>query len=217
MQVRFYFDVISPYAYLANERIHAVAEAHGREVTWVPVLFAALLDAFGHKGPAEIPPKRVYTFKQVTRYAFDQGVPLVPPPAHPFNPLLALRLASLDLPRAERRALVDLLFRRTWGEGLGVVDADALAEAIDSIGLPGTELVARAGEPETKARLRSQTEEALTRGVFGVPSFEVDGEIFWGQDAIPHVDRFLRGEDPVDAELLERWRDIPAGAKRPGS
>lgn len=215
--MRFFFDVISPYAYLANARIHDVAENHGKEVTWVPILFAALLDAFGHKGPAEIPPKRIYTFKQVSRYAYEQGVPMVPPPAHPFNPLLALRLASIPLPRPERRRLVDLLFRRTWAEGVGVTEAEELVAALDDIGLEGRDLIVRANGADIKAALRRQTEEAQALGIFGVPSFEVDGEVFWGQDAIPHLDRFLRGEDPIDADLLERWRDLPTGAKRPAS
>lgn len=215
--VRFYFDFISPYAYLANERIYDLARAHGREVTWVPVLFAAMLDVYGHKGPAEIPPKRVYTFKQVSRCAHDQGVPLVPPPAHPFNPLLALRLASLDLPRPERRKLIDRLFRRAWAEGRDLTEADGVSAALDAGGFDGAALIARASAPETKAALRSQTEAAVAGGVFGVPSFEVDGEVFWGQDALGHLDRFMRGDDPIDPEMLARWRDLPAGSKRPGS
>src|SRR5512140_3653821 len=95
--IRFCFDYVSPYAYLAWTQIHALAARHGREVTPVPVLFAALLDAAGTKGPAEIPAKRGYVFKDVLRSAHRLRVPLVPPPAHPFNPLLALRVSSLDL------------------------------------------------------------------------------------------------------------------------
>src|SRR5262245_64367925 len=92
--VRFLFDYLSPYAYIAWTQVHGLAERHGRQVEPVPILFAALLGTYGHKGPAEIPPKRVYTFKHVVRLAHRVSVPLKPPPAHPFNPLLALRVTS---------------------------------------------------------------------------------------------------------------------------
>jgi 2-hydroxychromene-2-carboxylate isomerase len=212
--MRFYFDFISPYAYLGWRRIHGVAQRHGLAVEPVPVLFAAMLDAWGHKGPAEIPPKRIYTWKHVVRLAHDAGVPIRPPPAHPFNPLLALRVASLPLPDADRRRVIDLLYTRAWARGEGVTDPDALVGALDGIGLPGRDLLRRANDPETKAKLKEQTAEALALGVFGVPSVEVRGEVFWGQDSFGHLDRFLAGDDPVTPESLDRWKDLPVGASR---
>lgn len=214
--LRYYLDFISPYAYLGWTRIVPMAERRGLTLQPVPVLFAAMLDAFGHKGPAEIPPKRLYTFKHVTRLAHDLGEPLRPPPAHPFNPLLALRIASLPQPEAERRRVIDVLYRRTWATGEGVTDPEGVAKALRDAGLPGDELVSRAGTAEAKALLREQTSDALRRGVFGVPSMEAEGtgEVFWGQDAIPHLERFLDGEDPVPDDLLERWKDLPS-AHRP--
>jgi 2-hydroxychromene-2-carboxylate isomerase len=212
--MRFYFDFISPYAYLGWIRIHAVAERHGLTVEPVPVLFAALLDAWGHKGPAEIPPKRIYTWKHVVRLAHDAGVPIRPPPAHPFNPLLALRIASLPISAPDRRRAIDLLFTRAWGRGEAVTDPEALVSVLDAAGLPGRDLVRRAGDPETKARLKTQTADALALGVFGVPTIEARGELFWGQDSLPHLERFLAGDDPVTPESLARWIDLPVGARR---
>lgn len=212
--MRMYFDFISPYAYLGWVKIHALAERHGQTVEPVPVLFAALLDAWGHKGPAEIPPKRLYTWKHVVRLAHDAGVPIRPPPAHPFNPLLALRLASLPMEHEQRRRLVDALFQRAWGRGEDITDPQAVAATLDAIGLPGADLVRRAAEPETKAKLRAQTSEALALGVFGVPTIEAGDELFWGQDSLPHVERFLQGDDPATPESLERWKDLPVGATR---
>src|SRR5947207_2147613 len=107
--LQFYFDFISPYAYLGWTQIHLLAGRHGSTVEPVPILFAALLNTYGHKGPAEIPPKRAYIFKNVLRLAHRLGVPLQPPPAHPFNPLLALRVASLPMEAGERRRLIDAL------------------------------------------------------------------------------------------------------------
>lgn len=212
--LRFYFDFISPYAYLGWIQIHALAARHGREVEPVPILFAALLNHHGHKGPAEIPPKRLYIFKNVMRLAHRLGVPLVPPPAHPFNPLLALRVASLPLPAAARRSLIDALFAAAWGGGGGVADAAAVRRAVDAAGMDGAALLAEAETPAAKDRLRQQTDDALTHGLFGVPSVEVDGELFWGCDAFPDVEIFLRGEDPVLATDLARWASLPAAAHR---
>jgi 2-hydroxychromene-2-carboxylate isomerase len=212
--VRYYFDFISPYAYLGWIRIHDVATRHGVAVEPVPILFAALLDAWGQKGPAEIPPKRVYTWKHVMRIAHDIGVPIRPPPAHPFNPLLALRIASLPMSADERRCVIDLLYARTWGTGEGVTDASQLSAALDGIGLPGADFVRRANEPEAKAKLKAQTEAAVKLGIFGVPSVELRGEVFWGQDSFDHLERFLAGNDPVRPEEIERWTELPVGAQR---
>lgn len=217
--LRFYLDFISPYAYLGWSRVRALTERRGLALRPVPVLFAALLDAHGQKGPAEIEPKRIYTGKHVLRVAHDLGVPLRPPPAHPFNPLLALRVASLPETDEARVQVVELLFQRTWGRGEGVTEPEAVARALSAAGLDGAAMVAEAGTPAAKQRVRTQTEDALARGVFGVPSMEVEGsgEIFWGQDAVPHVERYLDGADPVPKDLMERWGSLPRGAVRPGS
>jgi len=218
--LRYYLDFISPYAYLGWPQARALAQRCGVVLRPVPVLFAAMLDAHGNKGPAEIEPKRLYTWKHVTRLAHDLGLPLRPPPAHPFNPLLALRVASLPrLSPDEQLRAVEVLYELVWAKGVGVTDPAVVAEALEAAGLPGAAMVEEAGTPAAKERVRRQTEDAIARGVFGVPSFEVErtGEIFWGQDAIAHVERHIAGEDPVTAESLERWKDLPKAAVRPGA
>ena len=215
--LRFSFDFISPYAYLAWARLHDFAARNQVTVKAEPVLFAALLDRWGQLGPAEIPPKRVHTFKHVVRLAADHGLPLRPPPAHPFNPLLGLRIAALDLPAQQQRVVIDVLFARVWASGEGITDATAVAEALTRAGLDGAGLVEAAGTPEAKARLRGFTEDAHARGVFGVPTFEVDGELFWGQDNYDHLARFLRGEDAASPEKLAAWAKLPSGATRPAA
>lgn len=215
--LRFYFDFISPYAYLAWTQIHALADRHRRRVEPVPVLFAALLDANGQRGPAEIPRKRVYIFKDVVRLAHRFGVPLAPPPAHPFNPLLALRVASLPMEDDARRRLIDALYAAAWGGGGGIDSTEAVITVAGKAGLDGAALVKAATTQEAKDRVRKQTEEALAAGAFGVPSIVVDGELFWGVDSLPHVETFLEGKDPVAALDLSRWANLPASATRPGS
>lgn len=212
--IRFHFDFVSPYAYLAWTQIHAIAERHGREVEPVPTLFAALLGANETKGPAEIPSKRRYVFKETLRHAFAMRVPFKPPPSHPFNPLLGLRAASLHMPAADRKRLIDALFLATWGGGPGITDPEVVIATLDAAGLSGRAIVESAGSPEVKARLKAQTDQALELGIFGVPTMIVEGELFWGVDSLGFVEQRLRGEDPITPELLASFLDVPASAVR---
>lgn len=209
----FHFDFVSPYAFIAWTQVHAIAERNGRAVTPVPVLFAGLLDAHGTKGPAEIPAKRTYTFRDAYRKAHRLGLPaLRPPPSHPFNPLLALRVASQPLDPAPKRRLIDALFESAWVLGAGVETPAAVLAAASRAGVDGAALIRAASEPESKERLRAATAEAVANGVFGVPTVLVDGEIFWGTDGLELVEAFVRGEDPVPKDLS--WAERPATAMR---
>jgi len=214
----FYFDFISPYAYLGWKRVGAMAAKHGRRLRAVPILFAALLDANQTKGPAEIPAKRVYIFKDTYRNAHAQGIRFGLPPAHPFNPLLALRIASLPMEDAAQHGVVDALFDAVWsGAGPGVTDPEVVAQLLSQAGFDGPALVAAANTDDAKARVRTATSEALARGVFGVPSIDADGEVFWGTDAFPHIEARLEGRDPVATLDLSQWKDLPAQAVRKGA
>ena len=213
--LRFYFDFISPYAYLGWKAIHAVAERHDRTVEPVPILFAGLLSHFGHKGPAEIPPKRTYIFKHVLRLAAEAQLPLSPPPAHPFRPLLGLRICGLpQLSDDERRRAIDALYDATWGDGPGIEDPTVVAGLLDAVGLDGGALCEAATQPAAKQRLIEATQAAVADGVFGVPAVRVDEELFWGYDAFGHVEAFLEGKDPISQDDLQKWSDLPASAHR---
>lgn len=213
LPIVFRFDFISPYAYLAWTRIHALAERHGRDVQPVPILFAALLNAHGHKGPAEIAPKRDYVFKDAYRRAHLEGVPFWPPPTHPFNPLLALRAVHAS---GMHRGFIDALFGATWGtDGPKGVEDPAVVEACAaSAGLDGRALVAKANDPGIKNAVRAATDLAIALGVFGVPTMSVGDEHFWGFDSLPLLEQHLRGEDPVTPALLASVRGLRASAKR---
>jgi len=212
--LRFYFDYISPYAYLAWTQMPALAARHGRTLEPVPVLFAGLLNALGTKGPAEVPPKRLYVFKNVFRLAHGLSVPVAPPPAHPFNPLLALRVTEAVTEMEARAKVVSALFAATWGGGQGVEGTERVGALLSSLGLDAAALLEAAHSAEIKARVRGNTEALLAAGGFGVPSCVVEGELFWGVDSLGHLEQFLRGEDPLRSVDLERWRDLPASASR---
>jgi len=202
--IAFHFDFLSPYAYLAWTQIRAVAARHGRIVTPIPTLLAALLAHGKTKGPAEIPAKRAYLVVDTLRIAKCLGVPIAPPASHPFNPLLALRAASLDA------SVIDPIFEAVWMKSRPVDTEDALAKIVDP------DLVRRASSDEAKQKLRAQTEAAIARGVFGVPTMILadDGAMFWGVDSLPHLERHLSGDKiDVNAEM-RKWATVRATAKR---
>ena len=204
-RIRFLFDYISSNAYLAWTQLPKLAARYGGVVEPVPVLFAGLLEAHGQLGPAEVRPKARWMSRNNLRKAALLGLPLEPPAHHPFNPLLALRLSSLPLQEEERRALIDALFQAVWVRGVHVSDPLAVAELATAAGLRGTELVARAQEPDAKARLRAQTDDAIAAGVFGVPTMLVGSELFWGYDDLPYLELHLAGKDPLDAREAAKW------------
>lgn len=212
--LRFHFDFISPYAYLAWTQIHALAARHGRAVTLEPVLFAGLLDAHGQKGPAEIDAKRRYTYRDAARKASLLGVAIAPPASHPFKPLLALRAATAADSGPPRRAAVEALYVAAWARGEDVTDAGVVTRALSDAGLDGPALVAAAGQAPVKEELRRRTDEAIAEGVFGVPTVIVDGELFWGTDSLPSLERFLRGQDPLTAADRAAWAAVRPSAER---
>lgn len=207
--IRFTFDYVSSNAYLAWTQLPALAARHGWTVECIPVLFAGLLEAHGQLGPAEVPVKAWWMAKNTLRKAALLGVPLHPPAFHPFNPLLALRASSLPLPDADRVRLIDGLFRAVWVDGLHVSDAAVVERVATAAGLDGAAVVARAKEADAKARLRKQTDDAIARGVFGVPSMEVGQELFWGYDDFPYLEPYLAGRDLLDPKTLEEWFAAP--------
>ncbi|MGE6760546.1 2-hydroxychromene-2-carboxylate isomerase [Corallococcus interemptor] len=212
--LRFCLDYLSPYAYLAWLRMPAIAEKHGRALEPVPVLLAGLLNSVGSIGPAEIPAKRVYVFKQTFRIAHEQGAPFSLPPSHPFNPLLSLRVTAAVEDVAERTRLVTALYSAAWGRGRGIETPEQVGAVLTEAGFDAKALLERAQQPEVKDRVRKNTEDALAHGAFGVPSVLVDDEMFWGVDSLGHLERYLEGRDPLTRADLERWRDLPATANR---
>lgn len=196
--IRFYFDYISPNAYLAWTQLPAIAERNGCVIEPIPVLFAGLLEANRQLGPAEVPAKMRWMWTNVMRKAAVIGVPLNVPAFHPFNPLRALRVSSLGMDAKQRLALVDALFAAVWVHGLHIAEPSVVRKVATDTGIDGAALVTRADQPECKAQLRSQTDRAIADGVFGVPTMVVGDQLFWGYDDLAFLQRFLDGTDPID-------------------
>ena len=202
-RVDFHFDYLSPYAYLAWFRVREICASHGAELSIRPVLLAALLDRWGQLGPAEIPPKRAFVLKDASRIAARRGLPLTPPVRHPFNPLAALRVSLAEASGELQPRVVDAIFRAGWGEGADIGDAETLARVLERADLPAAELLAKTGDPAIKAALRTSTEQAVARGVFGVPTMLVGDELLWGDDQMQSLSDVLAGTDPIDARAMD--------------
>ena len=203
--IRFYFDYISSNAYLAWLELPRLAARHGRSIETVPTLFAGLLGAHGQLGPAEIPAKAAWMFRNNLRMAALLGVPLNAPQHHPFNPLLSLRVSSAPETEDERARAITALFRAVWVDRLHVSEPTVVERVLDGAGLPGAELVARAQSAPARERLRADTDAAIARGVFGVPTLVVGDELFWGYDDFPFLAQHLAGNDPLTPDAVARW------------
>jgi 2-hydroxychromene-2-carboxylate isomerase len=206
-QVDWYFDFISPYAWLQAETLDRLPQ--DVMLACKPVLFAGLLEHWGQLGPAEIPPKRTFTYRYVVWRAHQLGLPACPPPSHPFNPLPLLRLAIVL--GCERQKMLRL-FRFVWSEGKLPDDAPAWGALIEELGVPDAD--ARITAPEVKEQLRRNGEEAVARGVFGVPTLLVGGTLFWGADATDMAADYLRGDPIFDSEQMRRAESLPPGKAR---
>lgn len=213
----FWFDFISPYAYFGFLQVRDLAREEGATLRLRPVLFAALLDHHGHLGPAEIPSKREHTFKDVLRYATMRGIRLDGPATHPFNPICALRVALPEVAGDEQAHVIAALFDAGWGRGADLGDPAVITTILTEAGLDGPALVARTREPAVKNALKAETQAALARGVFGVPTFDADGELFWGNDRVDLVRLRLQGKDPLPETDVAAMLGKPSGVVRPGS
>lgn len=206
-----WFDPVSPYAYLAFEQLPQALEGLSVEVRYRPVLFAALLKHWGHKGPAEIEPKRGWTYRQVGWLAHRHGIELRMPAAHPFNPLPLLRLAWACAPQGftPSRRVCERVLHHVWHGGADASDAQRLDELSTAL----TPVRDPAGD-DVKQALRSATDDAIARGVFGVPTFAAAGRLFWGFDSLEMLAAQLRGDAWLAAFDWNGVAALPVGAGR---
>jgi len=206
--IDFWLDPVSPYAYLAFERLPEAFAGLSYSVAYRPIVFGALLKHYEHKGPAEIEPKRAWTFRQIHWLAHRAGIALDTPARHPFSPIALSRLAWATAVEGAtpNRFVCETIFRHVWIGGADAEDSlrfavlrEQLAPRLD----PGSD--------EVKQRLRDATDAAIAAGLFGVPTLGIDDKRFWGYDALDMAAAFMRGDPWFDAPHWDR-----EGAPRPG-
>lgn len=204
--ITFHLDFISPYAYLAFEQLPQALEGLSYSVTYRPVLLGALLKHHGQLGPAEIPAKRAWTYRQVLWLGQAHGIAIELPASHPYNPLPHLRLALATTMDGDiNRHVAETIFHDVWQGGGEPVDATRLAALAARLRLQRD-----AGSEEVKIQLKANTDDAIARGVFGVPTCEVDGRQFWGFDGLAVLRDYLRGNTWFDGPDWEGAPQRPA-------
>ncbi len=191
--VEFYFDVGSPYAYLAFKRLPALCDAARATLAWRPMLLGGVFQATWNHSPVTIPAKAPYLFTDLARCARRHGTPFRHNPHFPINTLTLMRMAT-GLQMREPRRLVpylDAVYRAIWVDERDMNDPAVVGAVLRQAGFDPQALLALAGDPEVKERLKADTQEAVARGVFGAPTFFVGDEMFWGQDRLDFVKEAL--------------------------
>ena len=206
-KVDFYFDFVSPFCYFVLKPL--VSLPANTELRFIPVLFAGLLKYWNHKGPAELPPKRRFTMRYVQWIAQKHGIPFTMPPAHPFNPLTALRLSiALDNNPSVVREIFDFI----WHEGQRPDDPQSWRALTERLNVADAET--RIGTAAVKEQLHRNGEQAIAQGVFGVPTFVVGGELFWGYDAVDFLTDYLRDPAILQSAEMRCASELPIGVER---
>ena len=186
-----YWDFSSPFAYLGSTQAEALAKRHGAELVWQPMLLGGVFRAIGQ---VDVPlftwsdAKKKYYYDDMHRWAAYWGVPFKFPSNFPTNSLKAMRV-YLALPEERRADYRARTFNAYWAEDRNIGDDAVLRELV---GADGEAILARTQDPAVKKALVDATEHAVKAGVFGAPTWVVDGkELFWGQDRLPLVEREL--------------------------
>jgi len=204
--ITFHYDFLSPFAYLAFEHLPQALAGLSFHVRYRPVLLGALLRAHGLLGPAEVPHKREATYRHALWLGHAHQVPFDLPSLHPFNPLPHLRLALATTEGGDtNRFVTETIFRDIWRGGADPSDPARLADLATR--LP---LVREPDSDAVKARLRANTDAAVAAGIFGTPTLEVDGQHFWGFDALPALRAWLEADPWFDAAAWRTAGDRPA-------
>lgn len=203
----FYFDPVSPFAFLMWKRLRE--DDFGLAIRPVPVLLGALLGHWGLIGPAEVPPKRAQTYRMCQWLADRNGIALRFPDTHPFRSVEALRLLiALDA----RTDAVDAVFDAVFGEGRDVTDPAELERLGSELGVSGVQ--DRIKTSEVKDGLRANTERAIARGVFGVPTLAIGEELFWGFDTLDMVRAYLADPGLFRTTDMQRLGTLEYGVPR---
>jgi len=207
IELDWYFDFISPFAYFQLTQFGKFPD--NIKINLRPVLFAGLLKHWGHKGPAEIPAKRKLMYRHTLWQARKNKIPFKMPPAHPFNPLKALRLSIvLD----NDKFAVGKIFDFIWAEGQSLEDKTAWSNLISKLGVENAE--EKITDPGIKEQLHTNTQKAIELGVFGVPTTIFNGELFWGFDTTEMLLEYITNSELFEDAEMNRVSNLPESVQR---
>ncbi len=187
-QIEFYFDYGSPFSYLADTQLAALAERTGADLVYRPILLGGIFKATGNASPITIPAKGKYMMRELERWARHYGVAMQMNPHFPFNTIRLMRGAIAAQRQNRFSAYHPQMFRAVWCEGRDVGKEAGLREVLEHAGIDPASI----DGDEIKSQLRANTDEAVARGAFGAPTFFVNGEMFWGNDRLDFVEEALK-------------------------
>lgn len=200
-KIEFYFDFLSPYSYLAWTWVRE----QSFEFDFYPVPMSSLITHYETKGPAQIEPKRNYLFKDLLRKTKLLNIPFTTPKNLPFNSLYALRLALSGVAGEKQKSVIDAVYTAGWARGMDIGNDDVLRSILSEHQLPVDDLFQKMESKDARIELKKNLERALEKKLFGVPSFIVDDELFWGQDSISFLKHYLENNDPLDRNKYESF------------
>lgn len=191
-RLEFFFDVGSPFTYLAYTQLPTLTEATGAEIVWRPMLLGGVFKATGNVSPIEIPPKGAYMGHDLIRWAARLGVPFKNNPHFPIMTIALMRGAVVAQEEGDLDRYLAAVFPAIWVEGENMNEIETVAKVLTRAGFDAAHYGARLQEQPVKDKLRANTEEAVSRGVFGAPTFFVGADMFWGQDRLDFVAQALK-------------------------
>lgn len=186
----FYFDLSSPYSYLAATQLPALAARTGATIAWKPVVLGAVFQAMGNRMPAAVPAKAGYMLQDLQRWARRYGVPFQFTSRFPVNAITAHRLILVAGERGPELAMD--AFSRLWAHDEDITAPDTLVALAQGVGLDPADALVAMSTPVIKDQLRALTDEAIAAGMFGAPAFVVHGDLYWGNDRLDFVEEALR-------------------------
>ena len=202
-KIEYYFDFLSPFSYLSWQWVKKNLDSKDHIVDLKPVSMIPVIKSHETKGPAEIPEKRNYLYRFCSRYAEKNEIPFSSPSALPFNSMLSLRVALVAMSEGVGVRVIDALFDFAWGKGGNLEDESSLVAMLNDLGFDGKGLLDRVSEKVFRIELKENTKLAQSKGLFGVPTFVLDGEIFWGLESIDHLEDALQKNDVLNHEAYQ--------------
>ena len=190
-RIEFFYDYVSPFSYLANSQLAALAERTGADVEFRPFFLGGVMKATGNSPPLSVPAKGKYMLSDIQRWASEYDVPIKFNPSFPINTIQVMRAAVAAQELGVFAVFHEAVFRAMWVDEVDLGDPAFLRGVLEKAGLDAEAILARAAEQEVKDRLRANTDEAVERGAFGAPTWFVGEEMFFGNDRVPFVEKAL--------------------------